>query len=417
MKEISLIGSILIDPAAFKVAQRFVNTSDFADPSCAAAFSAACSLAAQGESIDPVTVRSQAKKDGVELSVDWVRQAMEITPTAANAEHYARLVAEDAKLRQIKSLAARITDGGGSSDELMAELVRGLGEIRNEALAHVLKSPGDRIHSLFDKIVNTGPDQFIPSGYSNLDKQLGGGFLRGGLYIIGARPAVGKTTFAINLAEQIKGDVLFVSLEMSGDSITAKQFSRLTGIPSPEILAGTGGDELWQKLAQASGVIEMSGVYLNAQYDLTPGQLHTLAQNVPDLRAIIIDYLGLVLPSVPCGSTYERTTAISRDLKRLALQLNVPVICLAQLSRNVESREDKRPRLSDLRDSGAIEQDADAVMFLYRGDYYDPNLDDGGPSMVELMIAKNRHGRLGRVDFAAYLQTGYFKECEVYRGQ
>ena len=134
------------------------------------------------------------------------------------------------------------------------------------------------------------------------------------------------------------------------------------------------------------------------------------AQSVPDLQAVVVDYLGLLLPSTPTASTYERISAISRELKRIALQLKVPVICLSQLSRGVESREDKRPRLSDLRDSGAIEQDADSVLFLYRDDYYRPEIDTGGSSVVELSVAKNRHGSLGKVEMLAFLHCSYFRE-------
>ena len=416
MTELSLVGSIFIDAKALSLVRPIVKPDDFENRHCAAAYSAACALEDIGGVVDPVTILAQAKEMGTELTKEWVLQVMELTPTAVHAAHYAQLVAEAAKTRRIKELATNIAESGAGADELMAQLLRGAEEIRGGSMANGLKSPADRIHSLFDQIVKTGSDQFISSGYNGLDKVLGGGFLRGGLYIIGARPAVGKTTFAINLAEKIHGDVLFISLEMSADSITAKQFARLTGVPTAQILTGAGGDELWERLAKASSALSQSGVYLNSRYDLTPGQIQGLAQSIPGLRAIIIDYLGLILPSTPCGSVYERTTAVSRDLKRLALQLDVPVICLSQLSRSVESRDNKRPKLSDLRDSGAIEQDADGVMFLYRGDYYEPDMTDGGPSFVELSIAKNRHGSLGRVDFAAYLHTGFFRESGVYNG-
>ena len=164
------------------------------------------------------------------------------------------------------------------------------------------------------------------------------------------------------------------------------------------------------KLAAASVRISSSGIYLNRRYDVTPGQIQLMAQSIPDLQAVVVDYLGLLLPSTPTASTYERISAISRELKRIALQMNVPVICLSQLSRGVESREDKRPRLSDMRVSGAIEQDADSVLFLYRDDYYRPEIDTGGSSVVELSVAKNRHGSLGKVEMLAFLHSSYFRE-------
>lgn len=411
MTETSVAGAILVDSRCLKDIQGIVSADDFQSERCKAVFIAACNLYAEGETVDPVTIAERAKQQGVTLTRDWLLEAMEIVPTVANAAMYAHQVAEDARCRRVKSLAMQIIDNGVStSDDLLADLQRGIDQIQSSAFCQGLNAPDDRIRGLFDHILKSGSSQFVPSGYKELDKILGGGFIRGGLYIIGARPAVGKTTFAINLAEQIKGNVLFVSLEMSPEAITAKQFSRLTGKSTSDILTGSGGDELWEKLAVASARISASGVYLNRRYDLTPGQLQLLAQSVPDLQAIVVDYLGLLLPNTPTASTYERISAISRELKRIALQMKVPVICLSQLSRGVESREDKRPRLSDLRDSGAIEQDADSVLFLYRDDYYNPDMSDGGPSVVELSVAKNRHGCLGKVEMLAYLHTSYFRE-------
>jgi replicative DNA helicase len=249
---------------------------------------------------------------------------------------------------------------------------------------------------------------FVPSRFPLLDKTLGGGFIRGGLYIVGARPAVGKSSFAVNLADTIHGNVLFVSLEMSPEQITGKRFSRRTGIPTGRLLSGRLSEEEWGKLAQASDILSRSGVYINDRYSLTVSGVQDLAESIPVLQAVIVDYLGLIQPASRGGSAYENTTQISRDLKRLALSLNVPIICLCQLSRSVEGREDKRPRLSDLRDSGAIEQDADAVMFLYRDDYYKGQAGDS--SIVNLNVAKNRHGGLGTIDFQFFRAISGFKE-------
>lgn len=411
MTEISLAGAILLDDQCLKEIQNIVSADDFQNERCKAVFSAACSLAADGEVVDPISITERAKRFGTTLDIEWIRQAIDIVPTAANAAFYANQVAEDARCRRIKALALQIVDNSiSTSSDLLADIQRGVDQIQSNSICQGLNAPDDRIRGLFDQIIKTGESQFIPSGFPQLDSILGGGFIRGGLYIIGARPAVGKTTFALNLAERIKGNVLFVSLEMSPEAITAKQFSRLIGVSVSDILKGSGGDELWQKLAAASARISASGIYLNRRYDLTPGQLQMLAQSVPDLQAIVVDYLGLLLPNTPTASTYERISAISRELKRIALQTKVPVVCLSQLSRGVEGREDKRPRLSDLRDSGAIEQDADAVMFLYRDDYYKPELDTGGSSVVELTVAKNRHGSLGKVEMLAFLHTSYFRE-------
>lgn len=417
MTEIFLAGAILVDGRCMNEIQSIVSVDDFQDERCKAVFAAACSLIADGDVVDPVTIAERAKRVGKPLDRGWIVEAMELVPTVSNATYYAHQVSEDARCRRVKALAAQIVDNSlSTSNDLLADLQRGIDQIQSNSFCQGLNAPDDRILGLFDHIIKSGASQFVPSGFAQLDKILGGGFIRGGLYIVGARPAVGKTTFALNLAEGIKGNVLFVSLEMSPEAITAKQFSRLTGVSVSDILTGKGGDELWQKLAAASAHISASGIFLNRRFDLTPGQLQVLAQSVPDLTAIVVDYLGLLLPNAPTASTYERISAVSRELKRVALQLKVPVICLSQLSRSVESREDKRPRLSDLRDSGAIEQDADSVMFLYREDYYEPELSAGGPSIVELSVAKNRHGSLGKVEMLAYLHNSFFRE-RVTNGQ
>lgn len=160
----------------------------------------------------------------------------------------------------------------------------------------------------------------------------------------------------------------------------------------------------------ATTSIDKSGVYINSRYDLTVQEIHLLAQSVPELRCIILDYLGLIQPATRSGSTYEQVSAISRELKRMAVSLNVPVVCLCQLSRKIEERKDKKPMLSDLRDSGAIEQDADGVLFLYREDYYTGSPADGFPSTVELTVAKNRHGKTGEDQFNFWLSSSTFRE-------
>ena len=263
-----------------------------------------------------------------------------------------------------------------------------------------------------DYVVKAGEkrDNFISTGFPRLDGILGGGFIRGGLYILGARPAVGKSTFSLNLADGIAGNLLFVSLEMSPEQILAKRVSRLTGYTASKLLSGQLPDKAWEAVAMATTSIDKSGVYINSRYDLTVQEIHLLAQSVPELRCIILDYLGLIQPATRSGSTYEQVSAISRELKRMAVSLNVPVVCLCQLSRKIEERKDKKPMLSDLRDSGAIEQDADGVLFLYREDYYTGSPADGFPSTVELTVAKNRHGKTGEDQFNFWLSSSTFRE-------
>lgn len=405
-----LAGAILIDSKALELSRGLVSPGDFADVRCRAVFDAAASILSEGGIVDPVTIRERAARMGTDVSNEYIVQLMEITPTAANAADYARRVAEDARRRRVKDLASRVLeDPASTAGELLATLQRETRELSTGTSAGLL-SPNESLRRFTDFVAAAGEGaaNFVPSRFPLLDNILGGGFIKGGLYIIGARPAVGKSSFAVNLADTIKGPVLFVSLEMGDELITAKRCSRLTGIPTGRILGGKLSDDEWGKIETATTYLFRSGVHLNSRFDLTVDQIQGLAQTVPGLQAIIIDYLGLIRPATKGGSTYENVSQVSRDLKRMALSLNVPVVCLSQLSRTVEGREDKRPRLSDLRDSGAIEQDADAVLFLYRDDYYKGT--QATESAVQLNVAKNRHGSCGTTNFTFFRAISAFKE-------
>lgn len=412
--EAYLAGALLIDGGQVVQAIRgIVSRNDFHVEAYGAIFSAALSLAADNEAIDPVSIRHRANREGVELSNELLLGLMECTPTAANCVEYAHRVAEDAQKSRIKELAARIQeDDISSSDELLAALQRETEVIRGGSFQKGLLTPSDTLRRFTDHVIEAGEGRcnFISSGFPRLDNILGGGFIRGGLYILGARPAVGKSTYAINLADNIMGNCLLVSLEMTPEQITSKRVSRLTGLSSAKLLSGRVSEEDWTGIAMAVTAISEQGVFINDRYDLTVQRIQLLAQKVPEPRAVIVDYLGLIQPATRSGSTYENISQISRELKCMAISLNVPVICLCQLSRTVENRENKRPRLSDLRDSGAIEQDVDAVMFLYREDYYTGGPADGQPSLVHLDVAKNRHGRTGQTEYNFWLSTSTFKE-------
>lgn len=409
-----LCGAILISGEAVMKAIRGIVTPDcFQLEAYRAIFTAALCLLEDGTPIDPVSIAATAKRQGVELSNKLLLELMEIVPTAANCVDYAHRVAEDARKRRIKALAERIqADEISTSDKLLAALQREAQAIQGSNYQRGLLSPVDTLRRFMDYVVQAGEkrDNFISTGFPRLDDILGGGFIRGGLYILGARPAVGKSTFALNLADGIAGNLLFVSLEMSPEQILAKRVSRLTGYTASKLLSGQLPDKAWEAVAMATTSIDKSGVYINSRYDLTVQEIHLLAQSVPELRCIILDYLGLIQPATRSGSTYEQVSAISRELKRMAVSLNVPVVCLCQLSRKIEERKDKKPMLSDLRDSGAIEQDADGVLFLYREDYYTGSPADGFPSTVELTVAKNRHGKTGEEQFNFWLSSSTFRE-------
>lgn len=244
-----LAGAILIDGAnVLPVIRGLVKPEDFQVAAYRAIFTAAASLAADGEPVDPCSIKARAKREGVELSNQLLTELMEVVPTCTNAADYARRVAEDARTRAIKELAVRVQEDSSSTpDELLATLQRETDAIRGSNFQRGLLTPCDTLHCFTDYVVNAGDkrDNFISSGFPRLDKILGGGFIRSGLYIIGARPAMGKSTFAVNLADNIDGNVMFVSLEMSPEQITAKRVARLTGIPAAKLLRGAVTDDDW----------------------------------------------------------------------------------------------------------------------------------------------------------------------------
>ena len=412
-----LCGAILISGEQVLQAIRGLVTADcFQYETYRAIFTAGLSLLENGSPIDPISIAAAAKRQGVELPNAMLAELMEIVPTAANCVDYAHRVAEEARKREIKKLAARIQeDGISTSDELLAALQRETQAIQGSHCQRGLLSPTDTLRRFMDYVVKAGEnrDNFAPTGFPKLDGILGGGLIRGGLYILGARPSVGKSTFALNLADNMAGNSLLVSLEMSPEQLTAKRVSRLTGYASSKLLSGQLPDKAWEAVAMATTVIDQSGVYFNSRYDLTVQEIHLLAQSVPELRCVFLDYLGLIRPASRNGSAYEQVSQISRELKRMAISLNVPVVCLCQLSRKIEERKERKPVLSDLRDSGAIEQDADGVLFLYREDYYTGTSADGLPSDVTLTVAKNRHGKTGEDSFRFWLESSTFQECAV----
>lgn len=412
--EAYLAGCFLIEGGqVVPVIRGIVSPEDFAAGPYRAIFAAALDLEAAGDPVDPVSIQSRARRDGVVLSAELLTELMEIVPTTANCTNIALRVAEDARRRRVQELAQRVAeDEAATADELLATLQREAQAIQGGGFQRGLLSPTAALRRFSDAVAEAGAgaDRFVKSGYVGLDELLGGGFIRGGLYILGARPAVGKTTFALNLADNIAGNCLFVSLEMSSEQITAKRVSRVTGLPASRLLAGRLSEREWETVGLAMSGLSEKGIYLNSRVDLTVPQVQILAQAVPDLRAVFVDYLGLLRPTTRGGSIYEAVCQVSRDLKRMALSLDVPVVCLCQLSRAVEGREDKRPRLSDLRDSGSIEQDADAVLFLFRGDLYTGGPEGEAPSLIHLDAPKNRHGRTGSMAFSAWFQSNIFKE-------
>lgn len=399
MCEAMLAGAILIDEGALREVRGLVQPEHFVSEGCRAIFSAALQLYGSGGAVDVVSIRQEAMRMGTDLSIPYLTEIMSACPTAANCREYAVRIVEQTKRRKIKELFNQLSaDTSSSVEELMAIVQQEITALREDGGAQGLITPGESFKRLFDAVTAAanGRRNYIATGYPALDDALGGGLIRGGLFILGARPGIGKSALALELADRIEGPVLFVSLEMGEDQLNARRINRVTGISQRRILQGQLDEAEWVKFSTMSAKLTERQVYFNDRLDMTVSRIQMLAQDIQNLQAVIVDYLGLVLPNSPGKSAYDRVTEVSRDLKRLALRLNVPVVALCQLSRASATREDKSPQLTDLRDSGAIEQDADAVFLLHHLEAMPCN---GTSLKVDLRLAKNRHGPLATVPF------------------
>lgn len=415
--ENAVVGAILIDSRAFNAVSDVLSPDSFQSELCRLIFQSAQSLSADGKPIDPVAVSKYLQEAGTKVSNDTLVQLMEITPTAANVEYYAGVVQDNARRRWLRQLAERILeDDSTPTDDMLSGVAADVSALVETAVGSRCVSSLDMIRSFYDDLVarEAGKKNFVCSGFPKLDACLGGGFLNGGLYIIAARPGMGKTTFALSLAENFPGGVLFVSLEMGENQLTAKRLARETGIPSNRLLLGNNlNDPEYEKICAATAKLSSSGVSVNRRMGVTVPEITVMARSVHNLSAVVVDYLGLIQHK-GAGSRYEAVTEISGALKRLAISLNVPIIALAQLNRAAETRQDKKPCLADLRDSGAIEQDADGVLLLYRHDYYekqDKPPETWVPSLIECEVAKNRHAATGKVFFNGYLPVSRIAEA------
>lgn len=308
----------------------------------------------------------------------------------------------------------RTAERNESYGSILASAQQRLNDLTAQGSAGKLVSPSDGILAYYRQreTIEAGDAKgYVCTGYMALDELLGGGMLNSGLYLLAARPGMGKTTLALNIADRVAqaDPVLFVSLEMDTEQLSAKRISRETGIPSQKLLMQALTQEEEDRVAVVSRKLAGLAFWSNAAPTATVDDIGALARSIGGLRLIVVDYFGKILPP-PAARRYGRveyTTEISGDLKNLARALRIPILVLCQLNRDLEKREEKRPQLSDLRDTGALEQDADGVIFLYREDYYaaresvDPNV----PSVLDVDLAKNRHGSVGGCKLAFSLAT------------
>ena len=421
--EKAVLGAIFIDPAAIADASAEVQPDDFYKRANQLVFQAMLDLSDREDAIDPLTLQDELTKKNQLDDIGGIAYVSELamaTPTATHVTYYAKIVHRKALLRRLISASQKIiTTAMQDSDDVTDILDNAESEIMNvssENNANGFRNIKDIVNSTIDEINNIPEDgnlvTGLPTGFVELDKMTTG-FHDDELVIVAARPGVGKTSFALNVAQYVglhtDKTVAMFSLEMSGEQLVQRMLASEGLINSQHLRTGQLDEDEWPKLVAASGSLATANIYI----DDTPGikmseiraQSRRLAKEKGNLGLIVIDYLQLI-EGPHSESRQQEVSAISRQLKKLAKELHVPVIALSQLSRSVEQRQDKRPVLSDIRESGSIEQDADIVSFLYRDDYYrdeeegEENKevsaeDDNGE--VEVIIEKNRSGSRGTV--------------------
>ena len=395
---------MLIDASCIDAALAIVTPEDFADKLCRAAVQAVTELRNEAKAIDAVLIYDRAKQINPEFSFEFAKECMSVCATAANIEEYCRLIKASANIERLAELAEGINGKiceRETPESIIANLKQRIDEIvcsGSEVLSS--KCTADA-WSKYDEIVKADPESaYCKTGYGGLDKILGGGMFKAGLYIVGARPGMGKTTLGIGIAENIASrgkPVLFVSLEMGAVQIMAKRLARKTRLSYTRLMTG-GYDGAELNLIQTANK-QLSSVpfYLSDKSLCRIADIESMAHSIKDLACIVIDYFGLLTADEGQGvrSRYEETTELSKGLKGLAKRLNIPLLVLCQLNRENGTRNDKRPKLSDLRDTGALEQDADCVILLHREEYYamrDENYTPPESEFIELNVAKNRHG-------------------------
>ncbi|MDU3680963.1 MAG: DnaB-like helicase C-terminal domain-containing protein [Flavonifractor plautii] len=410
--ESCVCGSILLDARCLPEVMEYISADDFALEANRAIFRAAVELSRLNETVDPVTIRSKA---GEAASQEYMLDLMQMTQTAANAGVYAQETRKASMRRRLKIIGESISTRSGQSDEprsVIADAQREFEEIESLDTAQELASSTEVLGAFYEHRgkVDQGGGGFVPLGFRSLDRLLGGGLLNSGFYILAARPGMGKTTFGLQVADAVAeqtGPVLFVSLEMDAEQIGAKRLGRIAGISSDSLLMGRPNEEEWARAAKLGRQLSDTPVFLNKRPQATVDDIAHMARKVRGLRLVVIDYFGLIRPTGKYRSRYESATETSGQLKALARALKVPILCLAQINRENTQRQDKRPQLSDLRDTGALEQDADGVIFLHCPYYYqNGESSPWEPEPMEIILAKNRHASTGKCDAVFYKAVG-----------
>ena len=426
--EQSVVGSMLLDSDAITVASEIITGDDFYNKQYGVLFDTMVELHEEGSSVDVVTLQNRLREKDVPpevSSLEFIRDLVAMVPTSANVKYYAKIVSDKALLRRLirlnEDIANTCYQGKENTEVILEEtekkvfdLVQRRGSSDYVPIRQVVMNAMDKIESS-SKLHGTVTG--IATGFLDLDYRTAG-MQPSDLVLIAARPSMGKTAFVLNIAQNVAFKlhhcVAIFSLEMSKEQLVNRMFSLESSVDAQKLRTGQLADDEWEKLIESANTIGNSKLIIDDTPGISISELRSKCRKFKlehDLKMIIIDYLQLMSGSGRSDSRQQEISDISRSLKSVARELNVPVLALSQLSRAVEQRPDHRPMMSDLRESGAIEQDADVVMFIYRDDYYNKETDRKGIS--EIIIAKQRNGPIGTVELAWLPQYTKFANLEL----
>ena len=413
--EQSVIGAMLMDRDAITIASEILTTEDFYQKQYGILFEAMVELYTENSPVDLVTLQNRLREKDVPpeiSSLEFAGELITAVPTSVNVKFYAEIVAEKAALRRLikvnEEIASACYAGKDSVDEIMEDTEKKIFQVLQRKTNDDFVPIKDVVLNALDKIEaasrTKGNVTGHATGFIDLDYKTAG-FQNSDLILIAARPSMGKTAFVLNIAEYMafhsNETVAIFSLEMSKEQLVNRLFSLESHVEAQNLRTGNLSDSDWSSLIEAAGIIGKSNLIIDDTPGISVANLRSKCRKYKlehNLGIIMIDYLQLMTGSRKAESRQQEISDISRSLKEIARELQVPVVALSQLSRAVEQRPDHRPMLSDLRESGAIEQDADVVMFLYRDDYY--NHDTDKKNVAEVIIAKQRNGSIGTVELA-----------------
>ncbi len=422
--EQAVLGSILVDPSCLSQAAVFVNPESFFLPQHQSIFAAMLTIDSMGSKIDPLVILQTLVQEGVYDNAsgrNYLFNLAQMVPSTSNIETYAKIVREKFYIRTLINISSETIENAVAQEEtadtLLDNAEQKIYNIRQGKTSNAPSKLRDIIvNEVYDRLQKlTGEDKDLykgfTTGWADLDKILTG-LNRSDLIIVGARPAMGKTSFALNLARNVaaigKRRVLMFSLEMTKEQLAMRVLGTEARVSSMKMRNGQISDSEWVKLGTATSALNDCELYFDDTSSITVPEMKAKIRRLGGVECVIIDYLGLIKGSTRTDNRVQEVQEITRNLKMMAKDLNIPIVCCAQLSRGTEGRgKSHKPQLADLRESGSIEQDADIVMMLYRPDYYKNEKEDDevqdeqvDVNKVEVIVAKNRHGETGTVEFA-----------------